>query len=99
MFIRTNLQTEMEFSDLLVACRSPSLLLPISKAALLFIFSGIVLVYLRLKATVQGSAEIIREPHSVSSVSAPLSVSFFYLLLSSFVHRLDWVVERQVDKG
>lgn len=77
-----------------------SLSQPLSKAAppVLFIFSGIVLVYLLLKATVQGSAEIIREAHSVSSLSAPLSPSLFYLLLSSFVHRLDWVVEKQVDK-
>ncbi len=78
----------------------PSLSHPVSKAALcLSIFSSIVLVYLQLKATVQDSAEIIRGAHSVSSLSAPLSVFRFYLLLSSFVHRLDWVVEKQVDKG
>lgn len=53
----------------------PSLSHPVSKAALfLSIFTRIVLVYLLLKATVQGSAEIIREAHSVSSLSDPLSV-------------------------
>lgn len=78
----------------------PFLSHPESKAALfLSFFSSIVLVYLQLKATVQDSAEIIREAHSVSSLSAHLSVFRFYLLLSSFVHRLDWVAEKQVDKG
>lgn len=53
----------------------PSLSHPVSKAALfLSIFTRIVLVYLLLKATVQGSAEIIREARSVSSLSDPLSV-------------------------
>lgn len=44
----------------------PSLSHPVSKAAhFLSIFSSIVLVYLLLEAIVQGSAEIIREAHSV----------------------------------
>lgn len=56
----------------------PSPSQPLSKAALflfLFIFSSIVLVYLLLKATVQGSTEIIREAHSVSSLSASICLS------------------------
>lgn len=78
----------------------PFLRQAVSKAAPFFsIFSRIFLVYLLLKATVQDSAEIIREAHPVSSLSAPLSVFPFYLLPSSFVHQLDWVFEKQVAKG
>ena len=61
-------------------------------------YRRIVLVHLLLKAPVQGSAEIIRDAHSVSSLSAPLSVFLFYLPLPSIVQRLDWVVEKQVDR-
>lgn len=81
------------------SCRSPLLAIQYQKQRSSCLSCSTVLVYLLLKATVQASAEIIREAHSVSSLSALLSAFLFYLLFSSFVHRVDWVVEKQVDKG